>query len=683
MSKKIKYIIIIICSIVAFFIAMILSHFINTSILENKEFTFNNFFSLKNVLLSLIILVFLSAIILINFYIKKSKNKSQNRFGNRKLLSDAELNKKYKKNTFKSINNNDNIGILVKSKINFKKELTFNLINNTHGLVVGTTRSGKTVNLVAPQIQIFAKSKVKPSFLIIDPKKELYDKNSKVLKDNGYNIMVLDLISPLKSKRFNVLNKIYLKYKKLIELQKIENVTDDLLVKIEALKINISADINDLFIELIPESNNSDSFWKNKARNLLIGLLYGRLEDMAEAENIESQKEVTFSQILSIINSDKEELKNYINNRPRTSECYMRCAEIINSEAETTKGGIISQATEILEMLCEKGIKYISSGNDFSFKKINEEPTAFFLIVPDENKSRYIYANLVIKSIYKTLLELSRKFKNNKFERPFYFLLEEFGTTIKINEIADWLNIAGGRNIWFLLIVQELSQIEEKYGKNNATSILAGCGLKIYLLASEKQTLNYFSDLFGSTTFNSKTTSISKNNNKENVSFSESEVEKKLVSVDELKSNNFGEGYLIYSRDLPAKTSFVPVYNDNYFNIGMAEEEIINYYHKDDEFFNYDISSVKFNKKLNKIQKNNKFNDKINFIKSTFLTLKINNNEFSDEILNRLNNNNTEGLIQLFKMLLFQNKEEANYNDLKNQINEFISVLEEGENYED
>ena len=65
-----------------------------------------------------------------------------------------------------------------------------------HALIVGTTGSGKTTGFVDQNIAVLGKSKGKPSIVISDPKKELYEKHARTLEKEGYKISCLLYTSP-------------------------------------------------------------------------------------------------------------------------------------------------------------------------------------------------------------------------------------------------------------------------------------------------------------------------------------------------------------------------------------------------------------------------------------------------------------------------------------------------------
>ena len=83
------------------------------------------------------------------------------------------------------------------------KELEIISTSALHAMIVGTTGSGKTTGFVDQNIAVLGRSKGKPSLIIADPKKELYEKHVKQLESEGYTISTLDLREPYSSARWN------------------------------------------------------------------------------------------------------------------------------------------------------------------------------------------------------------------------------------------------------------------------------------------------------------------------------------------------------------------------------------------------------------------------------------------------------------------------------------------------
>ena len=99
------------------------------------------------------------------------------------------------------------------------KELEIISTSALHALIVGTTGSGKTTGFVDQNIAILGRSKGKPSLIIADPKKELYEKHAKQLESEGYKISTLDLREPYSSARWNPMQVLIRRIRQVKELQ--------------------------------------------------------------------------------------------------------------------------------------------------------------------------------------------------------------------------------------------------------------------------------------------------------------------------------------------------------------------------------------------------------------------------------------------------------------------------------
>ena len=68
--------------------------------------------------------------------------------------------------------------------------------DDTHSLIIGSTGSGKTQCVILPLLRILAKAG--ESMIVTDPKGEIYEKTGGLLKEKGYNIILLNFRDPLK-----------------------------------------------------------------------------------------------------------------------------------------------------------------------------------------------------------------------------------------------------------------------------------------------------------------------------------------------------------------------------------------------------------------------------------------------------------------------------------------------------
>jgi type IV secretion system protein VirD4 len=98
-----------------------------------------------------------------------------------------------------------------------------------HSLVIGATGSGKTQGIVFPQVNSLAKAR--ESMIITDPKGEIYEQTSLMLRKRGYQILLLNFRDPQNGNAWNPLSLPYKMYKSGNQDKAIE-LLDDLALNI-------------------------------------------------------------------------------------------------------------------------------------------------------------------------------------------------------------------------------------------------------------------------------------------------------------------------------------------------------------------------------------------------------------------------------------------------------------------
>lgn len=78
--------------------------------------------------------------------------------------------------------------------------------SDTHTLVIGATRSGKSRSIVLPTIGI--EGLAGENMVVSDPKGELHQYTYPFLEALGYNVFVLDFKNPDRSDHFNFCKKL-------------------------------------------------------------------------------------------------------------------------------------------------------------------------------------------------------------------------------------------------------------------------------------------------------------------------------------------------------------------------------------------------------------------------------------------------------------------------------------------
>lgn len=496
------------------------------------------------------------------YFLKHIKNDNFNKlersksavYGNADWMSKKEEKEKYGdgKNYWCSKDLSNYIGGYVFNSFKRSKDLYFSSINKQNGLVIGTSGTGKSQFFLNPTIQLLARSKNKPSIIVNDLKGELNQANSKILAKNGYEVVVLDLREPRKGTRYNPLGFIYDLYQLWLKSDKKDMDTFDMLY----------AYIKDIAKVLVPTPDGSDASWTEGAQDICIAIIFAMLEDSENPNYSMCKDKFTIKQLSNILNVQRANLIPFLQKRLPTSRVFHHAGFILDNDSEKTVASYVSTVQNGISKFSDSGIEYITSDTDFDLDKINEKPTAIFLVIPDENKARYRLANLYITQLYNYLTYMASKKENKSLERTTYFLLDEFGNMPKMPFINEWVSLCRGRNIFFLIILQSISQLEYLYTPQVSKTILQNLHFQCFLGANEVSSLEYFQKLLGSYTIYGKTKSLdSRLAEKGESSGSLSHQKKNLVEIDELQYIKQGQAYVVVNREKPLKTSLVPFYD--------------------------------------------------------------------------------------------------------------------------
>lgn len=179
---------------------------------------------------------------------------------------------------------------------------------------------------------------------------------------------------------------------------------------------------------------------------------------------------------------------------------------------------------------------------DFQFK-YSEKPTALFIVIPP-NRSEYAnIATLLIDQLFQANYEVALS-AGRKTTNRILFVLDEFGNMPPIPKIAEKLNIGLGQNMQFVLFIQELSQLTDKYGKEAAEAIMGACSLNMLIKTATNTTAKFYSSQLGSRTITSRTKTSSLLN-EANVNVNTTEREQPLMTPTQLKNLQAGEMVII------------------------------------------------------------------------------------------------------------------------------------------
>ncbi len=433
---------------------------------------------------------------------------------------------------------------IIKTILNKKKQMSFYQVKKPgHSLVIGSTGSGKTALLLDPNIQLFAKSKDKPSLVISDPKGELFRKHSQLLKDKGYEVIPVNLRDSKKSKLWNPLETIWNLWFDIDPIKKISSG--------EEAQEKASNALSELTNEIFPKEKNSDAFFDPAAESAFQFFVLLYLEESMDKEEMTINGFNVTNILANIHSTSSEDLENKVATLPHGSIALSVGGKTVAKATKTTES-ILQTVVTKLKIYTDATVKRVTASTNFEIR--NDVPQAIFIIVPDESTAKYPLVSLFVSETYKKLVSLAIKEESNSLARRVYFLLDEFGNFPKISQMTSMITVSRSRNIFFMLMLQSYSQLNGKYGPNDANTIISNCDYEMFLLTADVDTAKKFSQKLGQRSITSRSRSSSKNKGGESSSRSESERTRNLIHPDELMKLQMGNYILSMSRSNPIKS---------------------------------------------------------------------------------------------------------------------------------
>ena len=395
-----------------------------------------------------------------------------------------------------------------------------------HNLVVGATGSGKTQIVSFPMIKLLAKAG--ESMIMTDPKGELYEKTSEMLREKGYNIVVLNFRDPQKGNAWNPMNLPYKLYK--------EGNMDKAVELLDDLALNI----------LYEEKNSGDPFWEKSGADYFSGLALGLFEDADESQiNLNSMNLMSSLGEERFGGPNNNYIKEYFNMKDPSRPAYVNASGTVYAPDET-KGGVLSTFKQKVKLFSSRdNLSEMLSYSDFEMKDIGRKKTAVFMIVQDEKKTLHPLATIFIKQCYETLIDVAQESGGHLPYRT-NFILDEFANMPPLKDVTTMVTAARSRHIRFTFIIQNYAQLTQVYGKENAETIKGNCNI-LYLISNELQALEEISKMCGEVKSKEKDKTAST----------------PLVTVSDLQRLNQFEIITLRMRMMPFKTKFTPDFKLN------------------------------------------------------------------------------------------------------------------------
>lgn len=428
------------------------------------------------------------------------------------------------------------------------KQIYFNN-EDTHSIIIGATRSGKTRCNVLQTICLLGLAG--ESIIASDPKGELYLYTHKFLELLDYEVVTIDFKNPAKSNRYNFLQPV-------IDAVNVGDIPKAVMCA------------RDLVAALVKD-DSTEQIWTDGQRSTIAAGILSVVVDNKDNPQYQNLNNVYhfLSNMCSPV-GDKQRLpltdylKDISENHPARA-----VLDISRIAPSRMRGSFYTSALATLSLFTDPNISDMTSSTDFDCYSTGKRKRAVFIILPDQKSTYYSIASLFVFQSYQILADEADK-NGNRLPRRVNFELEEFGNFAKIPDFSTMITVGGGRGIRFNLVLQDFNQLDDKYGERPGKTIRSNCENWIYLQTDNMDTLEELSNKLGTYTVKSPSLSGSTGGN---MSASYNFTSRKLLMPDEIK--RIRRPYqLVMTRNNPA-IMYSPDISQTFMNsmLGLGDKE--------------------------------------------------------------------------------------------------------------
>ena len=345
-------------------------------------------------------------------------------------------------------------------------------------LVIGGSGAAKTRSFVLPNILT-----ANTNYVITDPKSEVLLATGGYLKEQGYDVRVLNLVNLEQSDGYNPFR--YLRDEK------------------DVLKL-----VNNLIQSTTPKgSHESDPFWTKAETALLQAIILMLFQEAPEFEQ-------NFSMVMRVLEyaEVREEDEGHVSpldllfesiERRKPDSVAVRQYKVFKLAAgKTAKSILVSTAVRLAPFNLPQ-IQALTNHDDMDLYTLGEKKVALYAVIPDNDNAFHFLVSLLYAQAFQALYYSADQIHHGPLPRHVRFVLDEFAA-MPLPGFTRELATMRSRSISASVIIQNMAQIKELY-KDSWETIPGNCDTILYLCGNESSTHKYVSEMLGKATIDTKT----------------------------------------------------------------------------------------------------------------------------------------------------------------------------------
>ncbi len=387
-----------------------------------------------------------------------------------------------------------------------------------NALVIGGTGTGKSSVVLIPSLY-----RMKASFVVHDPSGELFSKSSGYLKEEGYNIKLLNFANPEVSSGYNPLARA----KTSSDIQKVAS----------------------LLVQSAFGEKSKDPFWNTQAISLLTILITILKTQSSEFQNLHNVR-----QLLNQLGSSPEKIDALFSKE--ADEVLFSEYKAFIAYDQKVIDGVIATAKAALQTFSDESVAKVTSFDNINFQEFRDLPTVLYIQNSVADQKYYsVLTSILFEQFFSYVLG---RFPV-KDEQDIFLLIDEASS---LNLPTLPLAVANVRKhrAGIMLLVQDFSQLVHNYGRYDADAIRANCFAKMYFTGQSHETTKELEQALGKFEF-------------EDVDGKR--MIRPLMTNDEIRTMKVNQALLICGNKLPIIAKLRPYYKNKIYRLNSELPPVI------------------------------------------------------------------------------------------------------------
>ena len=177
---------------------------------------------------------------------------------------------------------------------------------------------------------------------------------------------------------------------------------------------------------------------------------------------------------------------------------------IFASGSDTIKSSVLTGLGTRLQAFQNKDLQELTNKTGIDLTLPGKKPCIYYVISSDTDSSRDFLVSLFFTFLFIKLVKYADSKPNGKCDIDVFFLLDEFANIGEIPDFNKKISTVRSRGINLIPIVQSAGQFENRYPKDAWQEITGNCDIKLCMSAGDTKTAEYFCDLIGVATAETK-----------------------------------------------------------------------------------------------------------------------------------------------------------------------------------